>query len=228
METSTPRTEPLPSSRLRFNLFGGFLIAICIGTQPTSAALLNLGPNYAAGRGPAAGSLLVGGNLPGVPELSIGSERTSLPVGPGRLYLGFAQPFTFGSGVDFALDVYDGSGPVEFDFYMNYTLVGASVADISSIGVNLFDIPLNGVIANNVVVINENPPVSGVGFDVGVDIGFLDAGVEYPVAGAGAPPFNSAHPAYDYVVPEPSSLALILFGSAGLLLLHHRTKARGA
>jgi len=107
---------------------------------------------------------------------------------------------------------------------MNYTLVGAYGADISSIGVNLFDVPLNGVTANNVVVINETPPVSGVGFDVGVDIGFLDAGVEYPVAGAGAAPFNSAHPAYDYVVPEPSSLALILFGSAGLLLLHQRTR----
>jgi len=77
---------------------------------------------------------------------------------------------------------------------MNYTLVGAYGADISSIGVNLFDVPLNGVTANNVVVINETPPVSGVGFDVGVDIGFLDAGVEYPVAGAGAAPFNSAHP----------------------------------
>jgi hypothetical protein len=142
MKTSIPGTEPSPSSRLRFNLFGGFLIAICVGTQPTSAALLNLGPNYAAARGPSSGSLLDGGNLPGIPELSIGSERTSLPIGPGRLYLGFAQPFTFGSGADFALDVSDGSGPVEFNFYMNYTLVGAYGADISSIGVNLFDIPL--------------------------------------------------------------------------------------
>ena len=203
------------------------MVAFLCCLNYANSALLVLGPSIVGGYGTGAGD--PGGNLPLgtiVGAIAIGTWPTDYGSGApynqgGRAYFSFSQPFEFGAGTDFAIQV-QGSGNLgtsaEFYFFMGTTLVGSfSVNNLGNNGLYSYDIPLDGNLANTIVILNASSRINQASLTYinNPDIRITDAGVSYPVLGPAASKSNwSVIDAS--IIPEPSSLSLILIGMAGV------------
>lgn len=198
-----------------------------------NSALLVLGPSIVGGNGPSAGD--PGGNLPLstlVGAIAIGTWPTDYGSGApynqgGRAYFSFSQPFEFGAGTDFSIQV-QGSGNLgtsaEFYFFMGTTMVGSySVNNLGNNGLYSYDIPLDGNLANTIVILNASSRVNqaSLTYRNNPDIRITDAGVAYPVLGPAA--LESNWSVIDAsIVPEPSSLSLLVLGGLVVALRRRR------
>jgi hypothetical protein len=141
----------------------------------------------------------------------------------GRAYFSFSQPFEFGAGIDFAIQVQDSGNlgtAAEFYFFMGTNMVGSySVNNLGNNGLYSYDIPLDGNLANTIVILNASSRINQASqtYRNNPGIRITDAGVAYPVLGPAASESNwSVIDAS--IVPEPSSLSLLALGGAVVAL----------
>ena len=201
-----------------------------------NSALLVLGPSIVGGYGPSAGD--PGGNLPLntlVGAIAIETWPTDYGSGApynqgGRAYFSFSQPFEFGAGIDFAIQVQDSGNlgtAAEFYFFMGTNMVGSySVNNLGNNGLYSYDIPLDGNLANTIVILNASSRINQASqtYRNNPGIRITDAGVAYPVLGPAASESNwSVIDAS--IVPEPSSLSLLALGGV-VVALRRRKKSQ--
>jgi hypothetical protein len=157
------------------------------------------------------------GNLEGSFRVDGGPQQfryflgTEPSVGPGRLILDFAVPFTDGPGDDFAILTNSQAwGPLAesalFEFLLNGSLVTSFAASLTPDQLFQFDLPGNDVVANRVIVTNITPDPPG--FNDLATMTFDNAGVAYllaePVAidiKPGSESRNSINPKSKGVIP---------------------------